>query len=82
MAETYRNKITTLLAQLQQPNGMLEAKDALPGLIDRITLKTLKPSCKLSIHLEGALAELLLLSLDTKKEFGMVAKNQTTEYIC
>src|SRR5690554_6952741 len=38
MAETYREKVTTLIAELQHPDGMLEAKEALRGLIDRIVL--------------------------------------------
>ena len=35
MAEGYREKIGTLIDQLQNPEGMLDAKDALRGLIDR-----------------------------------------------
>ncbi|GAW37473.1 hypothetical protein RA2_04556 [Roseovarius sp. A-2] len=34
MAETYREKITALVARLSHPDGMLEAKDALRGLIE------------------------------------------------
>ncbi len=81
MAETYREKISNLIARLQQPDGMLEAKEALRGLIDRIVLAPIEPDSKLSVHLEGALAELLLLSLDTKRKKGLSDKTQATDYV-
>ncbi len=59
MADSYRERIITLIAQLQNPDGMLEAKEALRGLIDRIVLQRLPTGGKLGIHLEGALAALL-----------------------
>ena len=68
-------------AQLQQPEGMLEAKEALRGLIDRIVLTPPPEGGKLSIHLEGALAALLLLSTRTKTQKGLSDKTQAVENI-
>jgi hypothetical protein len=70
-----------LIEQLQQPDGMLEAKEALRGLIDRIVLKPQSEGGKLSIHLEGALAALLLLSTGAKTQKGLSDKTQAIEYI-
>jgi DNA invertase Pin-like site-specific DNA recombinase len=81
MAETYREKITALIGLLQEPDGMLEAKETLRGLIDRITLKAPEPGAKLAIHLEGALAELLMLSMETKQQKGLSDKTQAVEHI-
>lgn len=81
MAETYREKISALISQLQQPDGMPEAKEALRELIDRITIQAPEPDAKLSIHLEGALGELLMLSLETKRLPSSKEKTQATEYI-
>ncbi|MGO4909273.1 hypothetical protein ACEN2J_13190 [Pseudorhodobacter sp. W20_MBD10_FR17] len=75
MAETYREKITALIGLLQQPDGLLEAKETLRGLIDRITLKAPEPGAKLAIHLEGALAELLMLSMETKLQTGAMTES-------
>ncbi|WP_281985580.1 recombinase [Thalassorhabdomicrobium marinisediminis] len=68
MAETYRDQVATLIAQLQEPDGTLGAKEALRGLIDRIVLQPNETDGKLSIHLEGALAALLQLSLGVKRK--------------
>src|SRR5690606_2159132 len=76
MAESYREKIATLIIQLQNPEGMLEAKEALRGLIDRIVLQPSTTGGKLSIHLEGALAALLKLSLGVKQQKGLSGKTQ------
>ena len=81
MAETYRDKVTALIRQLQEPDIMLEAKDALRGLIDRIVLHPTDPDGKLSIHLEGALAQLLILSLGSKSNQGPSGKAQAIDYI-
>lgn len=81
MAETYRAQITMLIAQLQNPDGMLEAKEGLRGLIDRIVLQPSPTGGKLSIHLEGALAALLLLSLGAKQQKGLSDKAQAFESI-
>ncbi|QCO55513.1 hypothetical protein EOK75_06970 [Pseudorhodobacter turbinis] len=81
MAGTYRAHVGMLVEQLQQPDGMLEAKEALRGLIDRIVLKPQAEGGKLSIHLEGALAALLLLSLGSKTQKGLSCKTQAVEYI-
>lgn len=81
MAETYRDNVTTLIRQLQEPDVMLEAKDALCGLIDRIVLHPTKPDGKFSIHLEGALAQLLILSLEFKNNQGPSRKAQAIDCI-
>ena len=66
MAETYRDMVAMLIRRLQEPDGMLEAKDALREPIERIVLKPSGPDGKLPIQLEGALAQLLILSLESK----------------
>jgi hypothetical protein len=62
-----------LIAQLQQPEGMLEAKEALRGLIDRIVLTPDPATCRLSLDLEGALSRLLWLAVEA--EGGVERKN-------
>ncbi len=68
IAETYRDKVSDLISQLQEPGGMLETKDTLRGLVDRIVLAPTEPEGKLSVHLHGALAGLLSLSLGSKRK--------------
>ncbi|MBM2295189.1 zinc ribbon domain-containing protein [Sulfitobacter pseudonitzschiae] len=80
MAETYREKIGALIARLQEPDSMPEAKDALRGLIDRIVLSPTAPDGKLSIHLEGALAALLRLGSGGKSNQGPGSESQAFEY--
>ncbi|PVA07421.1 hypothetical protein [Thalassorhabdomicrobium marinisediminis] len=55
---------------------MLDAKDALRGLIDRIVLQPNETDGKLSIHLEGALAALLQLTLCVKRKQGLSSDAQ------
>jgi site-specific DNA recombinase len=81
MAQTYRAQVGLLIDQLQQLEGMLEAKEALRGLIDRIVLAPQSVGGKLAIHLEGALAALLLLSTGSKTQKGRSDKTQDIEYI-
>ncbi|WP_138936580.1 zinc ribbon domain-containing protein [Roseovarius arcticus] len=81
MADSYRDKITILIAQLQNPDGMLEAKEALRGLIDRIVFQPSPTGGKLGIHLEGALAALLTLSSGAKRQKGLSGKTQAFEDI-
>ena len=81
MAESYREKVGLLIAQLQNPDGMLEAKEALRGLIDRIVLTPQPEGGKLGIHLEGALAALLLLSTGIKQQKGQSGKTQAIDCI-
>ncbi|MDO6617371.1 hypothetical protein [Pacificibacter sp. 1_MG-2023] len=81
MAETYRDKISDLISQLQEPDGMLEAKDALRGLVDRIVHTPTEPEGKLSVHLHGALADLLSLSLGVKRKKGLSDKTQAIDNI-
>ncbi len=69
MAESYRAQVGLLIAQLQQPEGMLEAKEALRGLIDRIVLTPDAATGRLSIDLEGALARLLWLAVAAEGGF-------------
>ncbi len=73
MAESYRAQVGLLIAQLQQPEGMLEAKEALRGLIDRIVLTPDPATCRLSLDLEGALSRLLWLAVEA--EGGVERKN-------
>ncbi len=80
MAETYREKVGALIARLQEPDSMPDAKDALRGLIDRIVLSPTAPDGKLSIHLEGALAALLRLGSGVKTQKGLSDKTQAFEY--
>ncbi|MFX0547658.1 zinc ribbon domain-containing protein [Roseovarius sp. S1116L3] len=81
MADSYREKIATLIADLQNPDGMLEAKEALRSLIDRIVLQPSPATGKLDIHLEGALAALLMLSLGAKSQKDLSGKTQAFEDI-
>ena len=81
MAETYREQVGVLIDQLQQPDGMLEAKEALRGLIDRIVLTPPPEGGKLSIHLEGALAALLSLALGAKTQKGLSDKTQAVDIV-
>jgi len=81
MAETYREKVSALIARLQEPDSTPEAKDALRGLIDRIVLMPTAPDGKLAIHLEGVLAALLRLSLGGKSNQGTGSESQAVESI-
>lgn len=63
MAASYRAQVGLLIAQLQQPEGMLETKEALRGLIDQIVLTPDAATGRLSLDLEGALARLLWLAV-------------------
>ena len=68
MAQTYRARISQLIAGLSEPERMDEAKEALRALIEKVELvpfsteesQTGKPG--LAIHLHGALASLLRLA--------------------
>ena len=73
MAESYRSQVGLLIAQLQQPEGMLEAKEALRGLIDRIVLTLDAVTGRVSLELGGVLAGLLWLGL--WRRVGSNAKN-------
>ncbi len=66
MAASYRARVGLLISQLQQPEGMLEAKEALRGLIDRIVLTPDAVTGRLSLDLEGALARLLWLAVEAE----------------
>ncbi len=55
---------------------MLEAKEALRGLIDRIVVQPSSTGGRLGIHLEDALAALLMLSLGTERQKGLSGKIQ------
>ena len=70
-----------LIAQLQQPEGMLEAKEALRGLIEQIILQPDTDTGRLSVHLQGALAALLSLSLGTKTQMGLSGKTQAVDIV-
>ncbi len=79
MTESYRAQVGLLIAQLQQPEGMLEAKEALRGLIDRIVLTPDPVSGRLSLDLEGALARLLWLAVEAE---GGVKRKKPAEAGC
>ncbi|MFD0860528.1 recombinase family protein [Roseovarius aquimarinus] len=81
MAETYRAKVVTMIDKLKHPDGMLEAKEALRGLIDRIVLQPTAPDGRLAIHLEGALAALLMLGLGGARQRGLSGESQAVEDI-
>ena len=66
MAESYRAQVGLLIAQLQQPEGMLEAKEALRSLIEQIILQPDPKTGRLSVHLQGALACLLWLAVEAE----------------
>ncbi|MBU2937530.1 MULTISPECIES: hypothetical protein [Pacificibacter] len=70
-------KISDLISQLQEPDGMLEAKEALRGLIDRIELTPTEPEGKLSIHRHGALADLLSLGLGVNRKKARATKHKS-----
>ncbi|MCP4822356.1 MAG: hypothetical protein GY883_24495 [Shimia sp.] len=59
MAATYRERLQTLVRDLDQTDHCSASKEALRGLIDRIVLHPNPVSGKLTLELEGALASLL-----------------------
>jgi site-specific DNA recombinase len=81
MAETYRTKIGALIQQLQAPDGLLEAKEALRGLIEQIILQPDPNTGRLSVHLQGALAALLSLALGAKTQKGLSGKTQAVDIV-
>ncbi len=62
MATTYRDRLQTLVRDLDQTDRCEGSKEALRGLIDRIVLHPSSKTGKLSVELEGALAGLLALA--------------------
>lgn len=56
-------------------------KDTLRGLVDRIVLTPTEPDGKLSVHLHGALAKLLSLSLSVKRKKGLSDKTQAIDNV-
>ncbi|MBU2867813.1 hypothetical protein [Pacificibacter marinus] len=81
MPETYRDKISDLISQLQQTDLMLDAKDSLRGLVDRIVLTPTEPEGKLSVHIHGTLAVLLSLSVGVKRKKCLSDKTQSLDNI-
>ena len=81
MAMVYREKVAVLISQLTEPDGMPEAKEALRALIDRIVLTPSPTTDKLDIHIEGALAGLLLLAMGSKRRKGLTGEGQAFESI-
>ena len=55
---------------------MLEAKEALRGLIERIILQPDPNTGRLTVHLQGALAALLALAFGAKTQKGLSGKTQ------
>jgi site-specific DNA recombinase len=78
-------QVGLLIAQLQHPEGMLEAKEALRGLIDRIVLTPDAATGCLSLDLEGALARLLWVTVAAeggiKRQKPAGAGYEVSEYI-
>ena len=81
MAMMYREKVAVLIKQLSAQDGMPEAKEALRALIDRIVLQPSPMTGKLDIHIEGALAGLLSLSLRSKRKKGLTGEDQAFDSI-
>ena len=69
MADTYRERIRELIDGLSEPKRQDAAKDAIRALIDRVTLLPAPEGHDdgLVVDLEGALAQILALSLNAKK---------------
>ena len=69
MADTYRERIRELIDGLSEPKRQDAAKDAIRALIDRVTLSPAPEGHEdgLVVDLEGALAQILALSLNAKK---------------
>ena len=67
MADTYRERLQTLITGLGKPGEFQVAKEALRGLVEQIVLQPSPESGKLDIFLEGALSGLLTLALQSKK---------------
>jgi hypothetical protein len=65
----YRQKIRDLIDGLTEPDRDDAAKDAVRALIDRVTLSPAPEGGdeQLVVNLEGALAQILALSLNAKK---------------
>lgn len=70
LPETYSDKVSDLVSQLQHPDEIQDAKDALCGLVHRIVLSPTEPDGKLSVHFLGTLAD-LLLTLGVKRKKGL-----------
>ncbi len=62
MAAIYRERLQTLVRDLERTDQCNASKEALHGLIDRIVLHPSSETGKLSVELEGALAGLLALA--------------------
>lgn len=65
MAELYRQKVTTLAQALERSETRTEARGALRGLIDAITLTPVEGELK--IELKGNLAAMLGATVQTKR---------------
>ncbi len=67
MAHIYRTKVGELAKALQQPEGRLEATEALRGLVDAIVLTPTASGEELGLELRGNLAAMLGATARTKR---------------
>ena len=67
MARIYRTKVTELATALREPEGRIEATEALPGLVDAIVLTPAVNGEGLGIELRGNLAAMLGATVQRKR---------------
>jgi len=70
MAETYRDRVGTLIRGLGREDGLEETREALRGLIEKIVLVPRSDGQGLDIDLHGALAGLLRLATGVEQRQG------------
>ena len=76
MAETYRDRVGTLIAGLGDDAGLTETREALRGLIEKIVLEPRAGGAGLDIDLHGALAGLLRLATGVEQHQATGARTK------
>jgi site-specific DNA recombinase len=78
MAETYRDRVGTLIRGLGREKGLEETREALRGLIDKIVLEPRADGDGFDIDLHGALAGLLRLATGVEQRQGSDVRKKST----
>lgn len=81
LALVLKERVAVLISQLIEPDGMLEAKEALRALIDRIVLTPSPTIGKLDIDIKDAVAGPLTLDMGSKRRKGMTSVGQAFESV-
>ena len=82
MAETYRDRVGTLIRGLGREEGLEETREALRGLIEKIVLVPRSDGMGLDIDLHGALAGLLRLATGVEQRQAAGAGKKSTNAKC